>query len=265
MVGIVSLTSGLGAAGVCAGDQFLSPEPAATWIVSVGTQIQAGPKFPGTDKFEIGALPLLRFRRADEPEVFVSPDDNVSYTLFGSERFRFGPAIGFDAGRYLSDDRHLIGLHKVSWGVEAGAFAEFWPILNRLRTRAEVRYGFGYRGFVADVGADWVQQLGRVTLSAGPRFELADSSYMRSYFGVTIPEARVNGVATPFRPSAGLRSVGLEAAMGYQWTEAWKSTLFIQYDRLVSDAEKSPIVANFGSRNQFTVGINFTYAFRVGL
>ncbi|MBV9705591.1 MAG: MipA/OmpV family protein [Methylobacteriaceae bacterium] len=238
---------------------FLAPPPG--WVITLGTQVQGAPKFAGSDKYEFTAIPTLTVRRPGEPDGFTTPDDSIEYTVFGNERFRIGPVASFDPGRYLSDDHRLIGLHSVSWGVEAGVFGELWPIVDKLRTRVEVRYGYNYGGFIADVGGDWVEKVGRFTLSAGPRIELADTEYMRKYFGVTPAEAAANGVLTPFSPTGGLRSVGVTLVASYQITEAVKATAFARYDRLVLDAAKSPIVTKFGSPDQVAFGFGLSYAF----
>ena len=38
---------------------------------------------------------------------------------------------------------------------------------------------------------------------------------------------------------------------------------FARYERLVGDAAKSPIVREFGSRNQLSAGIGLSYTFTV--
>jgi outer membrane protein len=249
---------------VRAGELLVSPEPASGWIITLGAQLQAQPKFIGSDAFSPGGAPILSIRRVGESDPFAAPDDNLDYTIFGNERFRIGPVAAIDDGRYLADDRRLAGLGKVPWGVEAGVFGEFWPIVGRLRTRVEVRYGFGYQDVVADFGADWVERIGRFTLSGGPRATLADSTYMRRYFGVTPSQAAASGQLTPFTPGGGVRSVGIEAVAAYQLTDAWKTFVFGRYDRLVGDAAKSPIIAKFEARDLFTVGLGFTYSFVTG-
>jgi MipA family protein len=239
------------------------PVPPEDWILKIGVQGQYGPKYVGSDHFGFSAMPTFSFRRWNEPDTFTAPDDSVDFTVFGNPRFRFGPSGGVDMGRYVEDDHRLAGLRKVKWGPEAGLFAEYWPILDRLRTRVEVRYGFGYKGFVADLGADWVQPVGRFTFSGGPRLALADRNYMRKYFSVTPADALANPRVTPFSAGSGLRSAGVLGAVGYRWTKLLTTTLFVRYDRLIADAGESPIVKRIGSPDQFTIGVNTTYAFGV--
>ena len=164
--------------------------------------------------------------------------------------------------RSLSDDAALIGLRDIPWSIEGGVFIEYWPIIDHLRTRAELRQGFnGRQGFVADLAADWVEKFGHMTLSGGPRLSLADGTYMDTNFGITPAEAIANGGVPAFNPTAGLKSVGIGAALKYDWSDTWATTGFVKYDRLVDDAARSPIVQVLGDKDQFTLGAEVTYSF----
>jgi len=239
------------------------PAPAKGWIVSLGGSLQLGPKYDGANAAGLSFMPSLSWRRVGEAEDFSSPDDSFDYALYDNDRFSFGLAGNWKEGRYSSASGRLFGMRDVPWTVEAGVFAEFWPILERLRTRVEIRQGFhGHHGLVADFSADWVEKIGRFTLSGGPRLSLGNASYMRRNFGVTLEESLANGFLAPYRPSAGARSVGVAGALQYTWSEAWATTLFARYDRMIDAAARSPLVQTIGQRDQITVGLGATYSFR---
>jgi MipA family protein len=243
-----------------------SPEPATGWIVTMGANFSAAPRYDGAALYGAYALPSFSIRRADEPAGFSAPDDGFDFTLFGNERFAIGPVANLRGGRYRSSNHDLIGLRDVPWTVEGGVFAEFWPVLDRLRLRLEVRHGFRGRadGFVADLSSDWVQKFGKFILSGGPRASFADSDYMDANFGVLPREAAVNRRVYAYDPGPGLKSVGWETALSYPWSKAWTTTGYLRYDRLVRDAAASPIVHRMGSRDQLTVGTEITYSFAIG-
>ena len=128
------------------------------------------------------------------------------------------------------------------------------------------RHGInGYDGFVADFGLDVVQRYGAFMVSVGPRLALGDSSFTRTYFGVTPFEAAVNGQVTAYRPSGGITSVGVTSGLTYDWSDQWSTTGFVSYKRLVSDAADSPIVKRFGSENQVSLGLTASYSFDSGM
>jgi outer membrane scaffolding protein for murein synthesis (MipA/OmpV family) len=241
-----------------------TPYPAPSgWIVTVTGNALVGPEYPGADELGFLAYPSLSFRRVGEPKRFSTPDDGLSIALYDMPAFRFGAVGRFQGGRDLESDRRLLGLNDVDWAVEPGVFAEYWPV-QFLRTRVELRRGFnGHEGFVADLGADLVQRFGAFTFSVGPRVSLGDQEFTRTYFGVTAAESVRNGLLPPYRPSGGVTSVGALASLSVDWSERWSTTISVSYARLVSDAAESPIVKQFGSKDQLTFGASVSYSFGI--
>lgn len=238
---------------------FLSGE----WLVTVKGNLVASPSYPGASTLSALPYPSLSVRRAGTPESFSAPDDSISFALYDAGWLKAGPAGKFIGARRASDHPGLTGLRDVDWTIEAGGFVEYWPT-EKLRTRVELRYGFhGHRGLVADAGADWVERIGAWTLSGGPRLKLASDRFASSYYTVTPAEAALNGRVTPYDAKGGLVSAGLAAAVSYNWTEQWRTTLHGRWDRLTGDAGRSPIPQQLGSRNQFTFGATIAYTFPV--
>jgi MipA family protein len=249
------------------GDAMFAPVPVTSdeWIVTVRGTVSIAPKFEGSDRFGLFAFPGLGFRRASQPVQFSAPDDGADFAVYRQNGFSIGPVARFRPGRYLNDDARLFGLHDVRWSVEPGVFVEYWAT-PAIRARAELRHGLrGREGFVADFGVDWVSRLGAFTAAVGPRLRLADAAYHRDYYGVTFAESALSGRFAPYRPGGGINSVGAAASLGYQWNQAWGTTVFAGYRRLMSDAADSPIVRGIGSPNQFEVGASVSYSFRTGL
>jgi len=248
-------------------DPMFAPVPVASdaWIVTVRGTVSLAPRFEGSDRFGLFAFPGLGFRRAGEPVQFSAPDDGADFAVFRQNGFSAGPVARFRPGRYLGDDPRLFGLRDVRWSVEPGVFAQAW-VTPGIRARAELRHGLrGREGFVADFGVDWVSRLGAFTAALGPRLRLADASYHRDLYGVTPAESALSGRFAAYRPGGGLNSLGAAASLGYQWSEAWGTTVFAGYRRLVGDAADSPIVRGIGSPNQFEVCASLSYSFRMGL
>jgi MipA family protein len=242
--------------------QMYSAAPASGWIVTLKATAIAAPEFEGSDDYTAIAYPSISFRRADAPYRFSAPDDGISFGLLELDKLRVGPVARFRGERDDSGKRD--GLDEVDWTIEAGLFAEFWP-LEWLRARGEIRYGFnGHEGFVADVGLDAVQHTGAWVLSIGPRVGFGDGAYMSSYFSVSDDEALANSrIDDSFDADAGIRYFGAAASATYQFNEQWSTTLFGSYNHLVGDAADSPIVRDLGSEHQFQVGLSLAYSFGV--
>lgn len=155
----------------------------------------------------------------------------------------------------------LAGLSNVDASVELGIglqhTRETWQVYG------ELRYGFvGHQAVAADIGGNAIfrSEGGRV-VHAGPRIELGNSRFMRTYFGVTDREAARSDLDA-YTPSRAVYSAGFEIA-AYQPVKAdWGITGSVRYDRLVGDAADSPIVQQ-GSRNQWTAVLGLTKHFNL--
>ena len=66
-----------------------------------------------------------------------------------------------------------------------------------------------------------------------------------------------------YRPDGGLHAVALTSGLSYQFSPQFGMFGFGRYERLVSDAAKSPIIREFGSRNQLPGGLGLSYTFTV--
>ncbi len=228
-------------------------------------QCSGWPLLSGCRRHGFRRVPVGEFSARRNSTAYSPPDEGLSISFVEQSSFTIGVVGRFLGGRYLQDNRRLYGLEKIDWAVEPGVFVEYWPFAF-LRARAELRHGInGHDGFVADFGVDVVQRYGAFTFSVGPRLALGDSSFTRTYFGVTPYEAAVNGLVTPYRPGGGITSVGVTSGLTYDWSDQWSTTGFVTYRRLVGDPSDSPIVKRFGSENQVGLGLTVSYSFDSGM
>ena len=119
----------------------------------------------------------------------------------------------------------------------------------------------GHHGLVSDLTADLVVPVTpQLTLSGGPRLTLASAAATSPYFSITPGQSVASGL--PVYDAGGrLRSLGAGAQARYEWSKAWATHLFVEYERLAGDAANSPLVVQRGSRDQIQVGIGATYSF----
>ena len=240
-----------------------APVTMDSWIVTVKGNLFASPKWDGSKNVTPVFYPSASLRRASEPPKWSSPDDGISLEAYQNGNFSAGPVGRIQTGRYWGTNSELRGIHKVPWTVEGGAFASYW-LTPELRLRGELRRGFREKdGFQANFGADIVQSFRSWTVAIGPRLVVADGSYMRTHFGVTNEDAIRNLKVTPYRATAGIKSVGLYASATYKISDSWSTTVHGGYDRLVASAARSPITRNIGSANQFMIGLSLSYSFPV--
>lgn len=231
------------------------------WYLTLGAAGFAAPSYEGGKDFLFRATPMISLGKAGPQARFTSRNDNISFSLFDNGAVRAG-AVGkivFTRDGDTSDD--LKGLDPVRWGVEAGAFAEIYP-LDWLRLRAEVRHGVrAHDGVVADISADAFHDVTPlVRVSGGPRMSFASSDYLDAYYGVSAEEAAASGLAA-YDTDGGLKSAGVGGAVTWKTTEKVTTSLFGEYSRLLGSAKDSSLVRERGSPNQFLLGVSATYRF----
>ena len=231
-----------------------------------------------------GAGPALGFTLrggvATAPEYFGAPDSEASpdlgfelnYLRFGN--FTFGnpdplfrpQGFGLSGSfRYIgerdpADSPELTGLTQIDPAIELGVGAQY--AIGNYQFFGAVRQGFGgHDGVVGELGADaFIYPTDDLTISIGPRALFGDSDYTQTYFGVTDAEADASAF-TPFTPSGGLVSVGVELGAGLRLSDRWGIEGAISYDKLQDDAARSPITvddesisARIGVTRRFTLG-----------
>jgi outer membrane protein len=236
------------------------------WTVEIGVGGRMVPSYEGSGRYAVWPFPIFGIREAGTPRHFSSPRDGVGFAIVDFGGFRFGPAGKLVLPRTESDNLPALrGLGNVDWTVEIGGFAEYW-FVPWLRTRVEVRQGIGgHEGIVSDITADVVvPATAQLQLSAGPRLTLATAEALRPYYGVDAAQSAASGLPV-FQPNGGVKSFGFGAQAREQWTPQWATNLYVEYDRLVGDAAKSPVLTRNGSADQVTVGLGFSYTFDVSL
>jgi outer membrane protein len=231
------------------------------WTVTIGAEGRVLPSYEGSDSYTVLPIPQFDIRRAGTPPHFHGPRDGVGFAIFDTGSFLFGPSFKLRLPRREGDNSDLQGLGDVDWALEAGAFAEYWPV-SWLRMRAELRQGFnGHHGLVSDIMADVVAPATpQLTLSGGPRVTLASTAATAPYFSVTAEQSAASGLPV-YDAGGGMRSFGAGAQARYEWSSQWATYVFFEYKRLTGDAANSPIVTLRGSPDQLQAGIGVTYSF----
>jgi MipA family protein len=257
---LLACAAALAAAPAAAQDN--EPEEERPLIVSFGIGPQILPDYPGADSYGLNPLFGGGARREGDPLPARTPDDGFGFSLTGrGGPIEIGPVLHFQGKRDEEDVGAPVG--DVDFTVEPGLFVNV-NLSDSLRLRLEGRRGIGgHEAWVGDIGADLFLRDGLDTLfSIGPRLRLADDEWMDAYFGVTPAGAGATGLPA-FDPEGGVRAVGVQAGFTHQFSRSWGVYAYAGYDRLVGDAENSPIVRAFGSPDQFSGGVTLFYSFRM--
>ena len=219
--------------------------------VALGPQLV--PSYPGSD--EVNLRPFVDVSRADgdEPFAFEAADESFGFSLLNRNGFAVGPSLGFQGSRTAKD----VGanLPKVGTTVEVGAFVQY-ELTPAFRLRGEGRKGIGgHKGWIGQLSADYIQRDGDDWLfSVGPRVTLTDNRYNDAYYSVRPGAAATSGLRT-YDAGGGVQTVGANIGYLRQLTPTWGVQTYARYDQLVADAGDSPIVREYGSRNQLSGGV----------
>jgi outer membrane protein len=227
--------------------------------VRVGVGAQARPTFTGADTHRISPYGKIDIAHGTEAFRFKAPDDSFGIAVISRHGFSAGPALNLGRSRKDSDVGAPVG--KIPATVEVGGFAQY-EIGTSGRVRAELRKGLGgHNGIVGAVGVDKIWRDGdRYVFSIGPRILFSDAQYQRAYFGVTPAASTASGLPV-YTPHGGIHAAALVSGLSYQFTPRFGLFGYARYARLVGDAAKSPIIRQFGSRNQVSGGIGLSYTF----
>jgi len=239
----------------------LLPPVSGGWTVMIGAEGQRTPDFEGAAHSLLSPVPIFSIRRAGSVDQFRSPRDNASIALIDFGDLRAGPAAKLVSSRKADNYAELNGLGDVKTAFELGGFIEYFPV-DWLRVRNETRQGFGgHQGVVADFSADFIVPVTRaITFSAGPRFTWESTKAVSPYFSIDQLQAMASGLPA-FDAKGGAHTAGAGAQVKYRIDPQWEVHSYVEYDRLLGDAAKSPLVTARGSVNQTTVGIGASYSF----
>ncbi|MBI3435495.1 MAG: MipA/OmpV family protein [Proteobacteria bacterium] len=236
---------------------------AAVWTITIGAETRFEPKFDGAKHNILWPYPLFDVRRAGTPEQFRAPRDGWGVAIVQVGKFEFGPVGQYKWERRENQNGALRGLGNVDFAGEAGGFAVYW-LAPWLRTRAEVRYGFGgHQGVISDLTADVVIPLDkRFTVSGGPRGTFATARATNPYFGVSPAQSTASGLPI-YRVGSGLYSIGVGAQARYRLMSEVAVHAFVEFERLTGQVAHAPLVVQRGSPNQATLGVGLTRSFDI--
>jgi len=242
--------------------------PVPDWIVTVGGELRIGPKWAGAPdgRFGLTGGPLFSIRKVGTPPDFFGPRDSFGFPLLDLGQIKVGPAVQIVWQRKASSDTALNGLGDVNYALQAGVFAEYWP-MQWLRLHGEVRQGFGgEKGVTGDLFLDAVIPAGQFRFSAGPRITAQSTAAVSPYFSITPVQSANSTVAglpalPVYHAGGGFYSYGAGGQVEYFFNTQWATHAFVEYQRLTGSAADSPLVIQRGSPNQLTFGLGATYAF----
>ncbi len=237
-----------------------------SYTLGIGAMHEAD--YEGSNDYETKAVPLIDITVNDRFSFSTFEGPALTMQVYENNGLRFEAGLGYGFGRKASDNAALGGLGDIDDAATflAAAAYELDAGTGRLNFGLDIEAELdGNRkgtqvGLEAGYDLPVFAQRGMLTLAAGSTW--ADDSYMGSTFGVSAAQAAAStaGVSA-YTAKAGFKDVSLSAALAYQVTDRMAVVGEIGVARMVGDAEKSPLVKDFGSRNQnfAKLGVLYTW------
>ena len=232
--------------------------------IRVGVGPVVTPAYEGSNDYKVKAAPVISFRYRDLIQV---DNNHVRVNVFGadglfvSDNFKAGPLLRLDFGRDENDSPDLAGLGNVGTSLELGVFASYTagPARARLRIQQDVISGHSGMQVIGDVSIA-IYRDERLTLTGTALSTWSDGDYMDSFFSVTAAQALASGLAA-YDAGSGIKDIGVSFGANYFISDKWSLLGSAGYEKILSDAKNSPIVAVRGSSNQFSAGVFAIYTF----
>lgn len=238
---------------------FLTPE---TTNLSFGVGPEYKPDYFGSDDYEWQADPaaFVRFKNF----VFLD-DDGADLALFGFSNFSFGPSLRIVGDRDEDENPALAGLGDVGTTFEFGGFAAT-TFVDRFQAKFKVRHGLktGHRGTVVDArGTLLLARWGRFSTSASAEATWIGNRYADAYFSVTPDQSARSGLPV-FDAKSGFRNLGGSINGYINIARDWSLNPYASYYYIFDDIADTPIIDQFGDRDQYRVGFHILKEFSFG-
>jgi MipA family protein len=229
---------------------------AAGWTATVGAGLEVSPRYPGASTDRTHPVPLVSIDYGGR--LFIGPL-GIGVAALRWNGFRAGPVLGFERGRYASDDPRLAGLGDISTSITAGVFAGYSSGPLAISATARQAVSHSTNGLSALLQVDWRCAFpgARTLVTAGPDLEFGDGNYERTWFGVS-PEQSITSGLPVYAPRGGINRVGLHAAVTHRASQHILLRFFARFSDIAGDAAQSPIVER---RTQISVGAGIAYHF----
>lgn len=241
---------------------FLVPEETN---LSIGLGPVYEPDYFGSDDYEFNPDPqaYVKFRNF----VFLD-DDGADFALFGFSGFRVGPTMRVRGRRDQDDNPALHGLGDVGTTFEFGGFAAT-TFESRFSFKAKVRHGLktGHHGTIVDgYLTALLFRAGPVSMAAFGQASWVGNRYADAYFSVTPQQSAASGGVLPeFDADAGFRDVGGTVTAYINIRDRWSLNPYITYTYIMDDIAATPIISQFGDRDQFQIGFHLMREFQFNM
>ena len=209
------------------------------WKFEAGVGVIYGTEYEGSDNYRFMPIPNVSVNYK-EGLFFAGIFDGVGTYPIQSENYKVGMSIGWEFGRKEDDDSdNLRGMGDIDTAMVANLMGEY--SLGPIQISGKISRGNSDYGTTAtlDVGTMFpVSEHLMVMTSISTTW--ADADHMQTYFGVSSAQSVRSGYRR-YDAKSGFKSVGVSVGAIYDISEKWDVMFMFNGDKLLGDAEDSPI------------------------
>ncbi len=165
----------------------------------------------------------------------------VGWDITDDPTMDYGPLLTYGIRSKRSDDAG----HESRWDVQGGGFWSFM-FTREIHFGSQLLYGGGAdnRGLQLKLGADVSYRLAaHDSLTLSPGLTLADASFMRTTYGISATQARVDGLPA-YDAKGGLRDLHLDIDWNSELSNKFTLDTGLSLSRLMGGAARSPLIAH---------------------
>ena len=220
------------------------------WLNTIGGAAISTPTFPGSESYTFVSVPAVSISSPGLADRLIAPDNALSLQLFSPDpTFSVGVVSRFNGASSFSN----FGTTDNNWSVQPGVYFEMWPQADTFRIRGELRQmADGLSGMIGTLGADFVQRLGKFTISAGPHMSLSSAGGPDAEYGIANLAGGNNN-----------RSLGAAGIVQFAATGAWTTSVYANYDRVMTGQQNETTGKSGMFSDQVTIGASFNVMFPV--
>lgn len=237
------------------GDFYNLGKPPAETAIRVGFIALGGANYQGSNEQKISVVPAVLYHSSTG--LFADPFSGIGYSFEPVGDLQYGVRVNLETGR--SVDAALPGFEKIKARVNPGTFANY-AVNDKLTLKSALRLGVGEGadGSLLNLGASYrVYNENYISVALNASVKYANSSYMRSYFGVSSAQSTASGFKT-YQPSAGVSTAQVGVTAGFPISRQIYIFSNVSMQRLLGDAANSPLTKK---QNQIAAFIGSVYSF----
>jgi len=238
---------------------------AEEWKFRLGAGVGFAPDYEGSEDYQ--AVPLLTGKAEKNNYYAELIGTKLRGNVVPSDMWRAGPQLDYRFKRNNVDNDRVDDLRTVDEAWELGAFGGF-----TIKNSSDKRYSIGadldvskdvasgHSGWLIGLNAKYSMPLSdefQFTFGAGGTW--ADNNYMDEYFSIDSDNAARSGLRE-FSADSGLKDIGGNLRLDWKFYGGWSASFLASIDRLLGDAEDSPIVDDEGSATQGFGGALIAYS-----